>query len=221
MTLTLSQILLYSGALAILVMTPGPVVVAILARSASGGVSAAVPLSLGVVVGDILWPLVAIFGLSAIVLVYADFLTVLRYVGALVLISMGVQLLRGGGMAIRADGELVRASGWQGFMAGLLVILGNPKAILFYMGILPGFFLIAELTVADIVIICALSALVPWIGNMVWAAAADRARRFLRSERAITRVNRGSGIALILVGLAIAVSGDSEAAKTQNMASQP
>ncbi|MEO0999712.1 MAG: LysE family translocator, partial [Pseudomonadota bacterium] len=181
MTVGLSDILLYAGALAILVMTPGPVVVAILARSVSGGVAASVPLSLGVVVGDILWPLLAILGLSALVALYSDFLTVLKFVGAAVFLWMGVQLLRSRGMALKADGALVAGAPWQGFVAGLLVILGNPKAILFYLGVLPSFFVIAGLTPLDIAVICAVSGLVPLLGNLVWALLAGRAGRFLKT----------------------------------------
>ena len=73
MTLTPSEILLYMGALAILFFTPGPVWVALVARGVSGGFHAAWPLALGVVVGDILWPLLAIFGVSLLVEIYADF----------------------------------------------------------------------------------------------------------------------------------------------------
>ena len=53
MTLTLAQLLPYAAALAVLAATPGPVVAALIARSATGGVRAAVPLASGVAVGDV------------------------------------------------------------------------------------------------------------------------------------------------------------------------
>ena len=64
MTITLPQAFLYAIALAILWLTPGPVWVAILARSISGGFRSSVPLIFGVALGDLLWPLVALLGLS-------------------------------------------------------------------------------------------------------------------------------------------------------------
>ncbi len=60
MTITPYELLLYAGALLILFMTPGPVWVALLARSLSGGFQAAWPLAMGVAIGDIIWPLVAV-----------------------------------------------------------------------------------------------------------------------------------------------------------------
>jgi len=59
MTITVADMLLYAGALFILFLTPGPVWVALIARALSGGFHAAWPLALGVVVGDVLWPLIA------------------------------------------------------------------------------------------------------------------------------------------------------------------
>jgi threonine/homoserine/homoserine lactone efflux protein len=82
-------------------------------------------------------------------------------------------------------------------------VIGNPKAILFYMGVLPGFFDLTRVTGADIAAIITVSAIVPMIGNLCLALFLDRARRLLRDPRAIARMNVGSGILLILVGLVI------------------
>ena len=207
MTITITQLGLYAGALFILFLTPGPVWVALIARAISGGFNAAWPLALGVVVGDVLWPLLAIFGVSYLVSIYADFLTILRYFGALVFLTMGIALIRHANVSLAEDSRLTRPGMWAGFIAGLAVILGNPKAILFYMGILPGFFDLTAITWIDILAICFLSMLVPLIGNLILAASIDRARRFLASPTAVRRTNISAGVLLILVGIAIAVSG--------------
>ena len=46
---------------------------------------------------------------------------------------------------------------WAGFISGVLVILGNPKAILFYMGVLPGFFDLTKVVPMDIIAIVVVS----------------------------------------------------------------
>lgn len=207
MTVTIAQLSLYAGALLILFLTPGPVWVALIARAISGGFHAAWPLALGVVVGDVLWPLLAIFGVSYLVSIYADFLTILRYFGALVFVVMGVALIRHASVSLATDSRLTKPGMWAGFVAGLLVILGNPKAILFYMGILPGFFDLSAISWPDILAICILSMIVPLLGNLVLAASIDRARRFLASPTAVRRTNVTAGALLILVGIVIALSG--------------
>jgi len=86
---------------------------------------------------------------------------------------------------------------------GVAVLNNNPKVILFYMGALPGFFSLDALTALDIALIITVSALVPMAGNLGLALFLDRARRLLSSPASIRRLNLGSGILLIAVGLAI------------------
>ncbi len=207
MTLTAASLMAYAGALGLLVITPGPVVAALIARAATGGVRGAVPLAAGVAVGDMLWPLIAMLGIGAAVSVWADALYVLRLVGAVILVWMGLGLVRHAeAAAVRATaGGLARESGWAGFGAGLLVILGNPKAILFYLGVLPGFFPMARLTVADMAVICLVSVLIPFLGNLGWAAIFSRARVLLSDPVAMRRMHVGAGLALVAVGVAIAL----------------
>lgn len=203
MSLTIGELALYGAALFVLFLTPGPVWLALTARALSGGVRAAWPLALGVVVGDILWPLLAILGVSWIVNQIEGFLLILRFVGAAMFLIMGILLIRNADRSIAADSRLTKPGLWSGFIAGLIVILGNPKAILFYMGMLPGFFDLTALTTPDIVSILVVSMAVPLIGNLILASFVDRARRLLASGAAIRRVNIIAGGLMIVVGLVI------------------
>jgi len=196
---------LYAGALLILFLTPGPVWLALLARTLGGGFAGAWPLALGVVVGDLLWPLAAIFGLTWIVSVYGEFMLVLRWVGAAIFLVMGIQLIRHAGRALHADGRLTRPGVWPGFAAGLVAILGNPKAILFYLGVLPGFFDLSTIGTVDIVAIVAVSVLVPFCGNLIFALGIDRLRLLLQSPEALRRANQIAGGLLIAVAAVIAL----------------
>ncbi len=206
MTVTFTQLLLYASALLILFLTPGPVWVALIARSISGGFHAAWPLALGVAVGDAMWPLAAIFGVSYLVALYADFLTILRYFGALIFLVMGAMLIWKPVRTLRADSRLTAPGLWAGFLAGLMVIIGNPKAILFYLGVLPGFFDFGVLNRFDVAAICVTSLAVPLLGNVVFAFFVDKVRVLLTTPGAIRKMNIGAGAALILVGLVIALS---------------
>jgi threonine/homoserine/homoserine lactone efflux protein len=202
-----AQLLAYAGALALLVLTPGPVVAALIARAATGGVAGAVPLAAGVAVGDVLWPLMAMLGIGVVAGVWADFLVALRIGGAAMLVWMGVSLVRKAeAAAIRVtSGGRGREPAWTGFAAGLMAIAGNPKAILFYMGVLPGFFDFRTLTPLDMAVICLASVAVPFAGNLAWAALFAHARRWLADPAAMRRTHVAAGLALVTVGVAIAV----------------
>lgn len=203
MTITALDLGLYAVAVAILFLTPGPVWVALLARALSGGFRSAWPLAFGVVIGDAIWPFLAIIGVSWIVSVYAGFLTLLKWVAVGFFIVMGVMLLRNAGKEISRDNRLTRPGMWAGFIAGVAVILGNPKAILFYMGMLPGFFDLDRVTPGDIAAIMAVSMVVPLTGNLLLAAFVERIRRLLSTPRAYRRMNIAAGCMLIAVGCVI------------------
>ncbi len=206
MTLTASQLALYCGALFILFATPGPVWMAIAARGLSSGFKGVWPLALGVAIGDVIWPLIAILGVTTLVSLYADFLLVLRLLGAAMFITMGLLLIRHASARIDANTKLTTPGILPGFLAGLAVIAGNPKAVLFYMGVLPGFFDLSTLTAIDITLICTASFLVPLIGNIILGAFVENLRRFLQTPERIRRTNTVSGCALIAVGLFIAIA---------------
>ena len=204
MTLTAESLWLYAGALVILWITPGPVFIALTARALTGGFRSAWPLAVGVTIGDVLWPLVAIFGLTWIVNQFSNLMLVLHWVAATIFVVMGYFLIRNADHSIMsADGRLTRPGIWPAFSAGVAAVLGNPKAILFYMGFLPGFFDLGRITAPDIVAILAISMLVPTLGNLCLALFLDRARQLLSSPEALRRMNIGSGVLLILVGLVI------------------
>ncbi len=203
MSVSFHELLLYAGGMAALWAVPGPVWVALTARALSGGMAAAWPLAVGVALGDLIWPLMAILGLTWIESVYGDFLSALRWVAAGVFIVMGVMLVRKPAATLSADSRLTRPGVWAGFTVGLAVVFGNPKAMLFYMGALPGFFDLGRLTWLDTLAIIVISALIPMLGNLGLAWFLDRARRLLSSPAAMRRLNVGSGVLLILVGLVI------------------
>ena len=93
MTIGWDNLSMYCGALVLLFITPGPVWVALVARAMSGGFRAAWPLAIGVALGDLLWPLCAVFGLTWVLSIYGDFLGALRWVAASIFVIMGYFLL--------------------------------------------------------------------------------------------------------------------------------
>ena len=207
MTISASELLLYAGAMALLWVVPGPVWVALMARSLSGGFASAWPMAVGVVLGDMIWPLAAIFGLSWIQSVYGEFLEGLQWLAAGIFVLMGALLIRKPAGNLSADSRLTRPGRGAGFVVGIAVVIGNPKAILFYMGVLPGFFDLSRVQGPDIAAILLVSGAVPLAGNLGLALFLDRARKLVSSPENLRRLNAVSGALLIGVGIAIVFSG--------------
>ena len=203
MTATFFDLALYAGGIFILFLTPGPVWMALVARTLSGGFGSAWPLALGVVIGDILWPIIAILGLSWVAMQYDGLLDLLKYVATLIFFVLGFSLISNPDRAVNNDTRLTRPGQLAGFIAGVTIILSNPKAILFYIGVLPGFFDLSRVTLLDIVAICAISAVLPFLGNLTLSIMVDRVRHLLSSPATLRKVNTISGVLLILVGVII------------------
>lgn len=206
MTITSGQIILYFGALIILFLTPGPVWVAIIARTVSGGSKSSISLALGVSLGDMLWPIIVFLGLGFLISLYSDILLVIRYFAAAILAIMGLQIILKRNYISKGNDRLTKAGFFSGFSAGFIAITANPKASLFYLTLLPGFFDFSKINMFDLTIISITSFSVPMIGNLLLIFFLDRVRFFLSSAKAISTTNLLSGISLIIVGIVIALN---------------
>ncbi|MCB1908446.1 MAG: LysE family translocator [Rhodocyclaceae bacterium] len=185
-------------------VTPGPGVFAVLARALGGGARASLFLALGMTVSDIAYLVFACLGLAAIAHGWAELFTVVRWLGAVYLIWLGIGIWRA-----PADDGVDRAaappvSRRASFVQGFLISASNPKVILFYIAFLPGFMDLASLRAGDIVLAAALTLAALMAGLMTIAAAAARARRLLRSPRATRALNRSAGAIMIAAGLFLA-----------------
>jgi len=206
MSISISDLTFYAFGIFILFLTPGPVWIAIISRSITGGLNGAVPLATGVAVGDIIWPTLAIAGSTALATSYANLLLYLKYLAVIIFVVMGINLINNKNSQVSSQSlKLGKSSELAGFTAGLLVIIGNPKAALFYLGILPGFFDLSRLTLTDCIAIALVSSLIPFLGNLALAVMVEKSREILSSAAAMRKLNILSGCLLIFVGLLILI----------------
>lgn len=194
----------FAGALFIAAATPGPGMSAVVARALGGGLRGAVPLVVGIVVGDLTYCSLAIFGLAALAQEFAILFTLVRWAGALYLVWLAFKMWTSRPdaeeMAARAAEHPVRTT-----LAGLTLTLGNPKTIIFYMALLPTLIPIAEIHAADYLEILAIVAVTIFGVGFGYAVVAAGARQIFRSPKAIGRLNRTAGIAMAGAAAAVIV----------------
>ena len=205
MTIDGNQIFLYFLALVILFLTPGPVWVALIARTVSGGAKSSISLALGVSLGDMLWPFVVYFSLSLLISLYSDILLIFRYVASFVLILMGLQIIYLRNKTVSEDHRLTKSGFIAGFYAGFIAVTANPKASLFYLTLLPGFFNFELIGIIDVCLISLLSFSIPMIGNILMILFVAKVRSLLSSPYAVRITNLISGILLVFVGISISI----------------
>ena len=133
-----SQLYLFMGAALVLLITPGPAVLYITARSASQGRLAGLVSVLAIETANFLQAAAAALGLSAILLSSALAFDVVKYLGAAYLVYIGIRKLldsgNGSGDETVTQESLSRIY-WQGFAVNIL----NPKTALFFLAFLPQF----------------------------------------------------------------------------------
>ena len=133
-----SQLYLFMGAALVLLITPGPAVLYITARSASQGRLAGLVSVLAIETANFLQAAAAALGLSAILLSSALAFDVVEYLGAAYLVYIGIRKLldsgNGSGDETVTQESLSRIY-WQGFAVNIL----NPKTALFFLAFLPQF----------------------------------------------------------------------------------
>jgi threonine/homoserine/homoserine lactone efflux protein len=180
----------FTVAYAIAVLVPGPGVAAVVARALGGGFWGAFPMVLGILAGDLIYLVFALFGLAAIATWFGPIFTVIRWGGALYLLYIAWQF-----WTARPGTEQIGArsaeSPWRTFLSGLALTMGNPKTIVFYLALLPTVIPLDQpVTALGFTELVAIVVVVLLIIGCAYAALAAAAREFFTSSRAIRRLNR-------------------------------
>ncbi len=200
--MTLLNLLTFGAAMFLLAASPGPGVFATLARALSNGFAHAAILVLGIVLGDIIFLLLAIYGLSSMAELLGSFFTFVKYAGGLYLIWLGIKIWRSDTDTKQVVG--VRELSWKkNFISGLSITLANPKVIFFYLGFLPTFVDLTTLTNVDIFSISLVVVFVLGSVLLGYAFLATRASRFITSERNQTLLTRCAGGVMVTAGGAL------------------
>lgn len=185
-------------------ITPGPGVLAILARALASGAGACFFLALGMVISDIIYLVLACYGLAALAEHWSEAFMVIRIVGAIYLIYLGIKMWRTTSPQDMSVEVVIKEKSSLSFLQGFIISASNPKVILFYIAFLPTFIDLTTLTRGDILLAAALTLGALMIGLMLIAAGASSARRYVRSPRGQKTLNRTAGSVMIGAGTYLA-----------------
>jgi homoserine/homoserine lactone efflux protein len=207
---SLSTWLFFSGTEAILCLTPGPAVLFVVACGLAHGGRASLWANAGILAGNAFYFLLSALGLGALLLASSELFTAIKYLGAAYLVYLGIRTIftAGVGRDARADAN-TDANGWQTLIRGFALQAANPKALVFFVALLPQF-IDARRAIGRQVLILGLTSVV--IEFFVLAAyghlAARAAAAMARQPRFVTVTNRVSGGMLIAAGAGIAFSAE-------------
>src|SRR5471032_2716414 len=197
----LHAILIYCGIYAIAIAVPGPGIVAIVARALREGMAATVPAVAGNTMGDLILMSLSVFGLAFIAHALGGLFLIVKWAGAFYLVYLGYRYWTA---PVAEAGAAPPAN--RGFVSQLALTLGNPKAIVMFVALLPSVVDLNHLNLIGYGELCACTlVLIPGI-EFAYAALAAQARILLSGAVARKRMNRTAGVIMIGAGIGIATN---------------
>jgi len=191
-------------ALFVFALSPGPGVFATVSRSMASGFRSAVIVIAGIILGDILYLMFALFGLAFVAKALGGFFVLLKICGGVYLVWLGLKIWFSKPGARHMERLDEKRSRRENFISGLFTTLSNPKVILFYCGFLPAFLDIPSLTVFDIVWVVFMVVVVLAVVLIPYAYLASQARQLFSSAKAVRRLNKVAGGLMMAAGVTIA-----------------
>ncbi len=195
--------LLYCGIYALAIAVPGPGIVSIVARALGQGFRATIPAVIGTLLGDWILMTLSAFGLALVAREMGSVFLVVKLAGAAYLVYMGYKYWTA---PVAETAPSAEQSSRRGLLAQLALTLGNPKAIGFFVALLPTVIDLNRITaIGYLELSVATFVLIPAI-TLSYAALASRVRGLLASQAARRRINRSAAVIMIGAGVGVAVS---------------
>lgn len=191
----------FVAASTVMLLIPGPTILTVISYCVAHGARANIPLVLAVALGDSTALMLSLLGLGALLATSAAWFMVIKWVGGLYLLYLGIRLLRAGvspGMAVTAD---LPGPRWKIFANTWLVTALNPKGIVFFVAFLPQFLNTSQAVAPQLWILSITFVLLATLNATVYAVFAGTARRILTSPTARKRFNVAGGSLLSAAGI--------------------
>mgnify|MGYP003677346588 CR=1 FL=1 len=189
------------GIMAALAAIPSASVALVVTRSATLGIANGLAVSVGIVLGDLVFITLAIVGLSAAAEALGSVFMVLKILGGLYLLWLGFSLL-----TMKKTAEIVvskssrRGSLIASFVAGFLLTLGDIKAILFYASLLPVFIDISDIETPEMLAVVLITVFSVGGVKFVYAIFSDRVAAYAEKTNLECAARKTAGGLMICAG---------------------
>jgi threonine/homoserine/homoserine lactone efflux protein len=191
----------FAVASSILLVIPGPTVLLVVSYALGQGWRTALPMAIGVALGDFTAMTLSMLGLGALLATSATLFTILKWAGAAYLVYLGIKLWRAGG-ALEAAPRTDAVSAAKMLGHAWLVTALNPKSITFFVAFLPAFLDPKADFVTQMLVFETTFLILAFANALGYALVASRARRLASNPSAIGVVNKVGGGLLVGAGVA-------------------
>lgn len=198
-----SQVIAFTLIAAVLAVTPGADTMLVMKNSIRSGRSAGWATTFGILGGKVVHAVISALGISAIVAQSVTLFQIIKGLGALYLVWLGIQTLRSAGekRAVENGDKADRGALLEGLLKNIL----NPKVAIFYVAFLPQFISPDDPVLAKSLLLACIHNLLSllWLGSLVLVIS--RGKRWIEKQEVQKWLSRASGVILIALGVRLAL----------------
>ena len=196
----------FVAASTVLLLIPGPTVLMVLSYALSRGRPVALATVAGVALGDFIAMTASLAGLGSLVLASATVFAVLKWVGAVYLVYLGIRLFRSAPEARLGALDPVAGTGArQVFGHAVAVTALNPMTIAFFIAFVPQFIAPQSPLLPQFAVLIATFVGLGALNALSYALLADRLRRRIATPAVLAMLHRLGGGALVAMGVVTAL----------------
>ena len=196
----LRTLIAFAPVAALLTVTPGAATALVVRSAATGGQRRALATTIGNSLGVLAWACFAAMGIAAVVATSAEAFTAVKLVGAVVLVVLGLQSLRGR----REDSAHPAPARGAPLRDGLVTSLANPKLAVFFVALFPQFVPAGVPVLPSALLMAAMVVGLDLIWYSALAYLVARARRAFVEGPWLARAQRLTGAVLVGLGVRLA-----------------
>ena len=199
------MLLTFAPVAVVLTLTPGAATALVVRNAAVGGQGRALRTTLGNSIGVLTWALLAAVGVAAVVATSVEAFTVVKLVGAVVLIGLGIQALRGRGEGESHGPVPAPPPPGSALRQGLLTSLANPKLAVFFVALFPQFVPDRAPVLPCALLMATMIVALDLVWYSVLAYLVTRAKRAFVEGPWPRRFEKLTGVVLIALGVRLAL----------------
>ena len=188
----------------VLSIVPGPSVFLIIVRSMTSNLNQGLITIGGIVFANIIFIMLVVYGVGALVASMDGLYKIIKFSGSVYLFWLGGKLLMTKAKIVEIE-EVVESSWKANFIAGFIVTISAPRAILFYVSFLPNVIDLNKAKVPDILLLMLIAAIAVGGAKLPYALLAYKSSLFLQEEKPKRVMNILAGVVMLLIGCAVAL----------------
>lgn len=127
----------FAAALGVAAFSPGPGLAAVVATVLASGARKTIWFCVGVIVGDLVWLMLSVSGLAIVAQQYPSVFIAIKWSGVAYLIYLAIKLWKSPVKIDESNRRSTEKCCFSRILSGFSITMGNPKAMLFYIALLP------------------------------------------------------------------------------------